>query len=131
MMDCWARYVGLPFGDGPGTRNCWALVAQVYLDQRGIELPLYGEISATDLMRVAREIDRGQAREAWQAVQVPGPMDVVLMRSARGGRAICHVGIIVADNLMLHTESGTAAVVVPLDHMTVRHRIGGYRRYRA
>ena len=128
-MDWWARYVGLPFGDGPGAHNCWALVVQVYGDQLGIGLPTYGEIGATDLMRVAREIDRGQAREVWRAADAPEPMDVVLMRSARGGRAVCHVGLIVAPKLMLHTELGTAAVVVRLDHLTVRGRIAGYRRY--
>ena len=129
MMDWWARYVGLPFGDGPDAHNCWALVVQVYADQRGIALPSYGDVSATDLMRVAREIERGQARETWVAVDAPEPMDVVLMRSARGGRPVCHVGLILAPNLMLHTELGTAAVTVPLDHFTVRGRIAGYRRY--
>lgn len=130
-MDWWARYIGVPFGDGGGVRNCWALVAQVYADQRGVVLPTYGEISASDLMRVAREIERGQARESWRSVDAPEPFDVVLMRSARGGRAICHVGVAVAHDLMLHTELGTAAVVVPLDHLTVRGRIAGYRRYAA
>lgn len=126
-----APYVGLPFGEGPGEVTCWSLVRRVMAERRGIELPAYGEISARDLVRVARTMGREQLAETWRAVSVPQEFDVALMRSARGGRAIVHVGIMIDGRRLLHVEDRTASVVVPLDHYSVRGRIVGFRRYSA
>lgn len=124
-----APYIGLPFGEGPGQVTCWSLVRRVYADQFGVDLPAYGEISARDLVRVAREMTAGAARECWIEPATAQPGDVVLMRSARGGRAVCHVGVMADAHRVLHAEEATGAVVVPVDHFTIRGRIIGYRRY--
>lgn len=124
-----ARFVGLPFGEGPGQVTCWALVRRVHGAMFGTDLPIYGEIAAHDLVRVAREMTAGAARECWAAPEVPAAGDVVLMRSARGGRAVCHVGILVDVARVLHAEEATGSVLVPIDHFTIRNRIAGFRRY--
>lgn len=127
----WAdAYVGLPFGEGPGEVTCWSLIARVYRDELGIALPLYGEIAARDLARVARTMGREQLGDGWQAVAMPRAFDVAIMRSGRGGPAIVHVGVMVDEARLLHVEEATAAVIVPVSHFTVRHRIAGYRRHR-
>lgn len=124
-------YVGLPFGEGAGEVTCWSLVRRVYADHLGVDLPEYGEVSAHDLVRVARRMTAGADTGPWRKVGVPEPLDVVLMRSARGGAAICHVGVMVDQTTVLHAEETTGVVLVPLTHFTVRHRIAGFRRYAA
>lgn len=129
----WAgAYVGLPFGDGPGEVTCWSLVRRVYAERMGIDLPEYGEISASDLLAVAREMEAGQARAPWLPVTAPVDGDVCLMRSGQGGgRRVVHVGIMADARHVLHVEAASAAVVVPVTHFSVAGRILGYRRYGA
>lgn len=120
-------YVGMPFGEGAGEVTCWSLVRRVYADQRGIDLPAYGEISARDLVRIARAMEAGKD-DGWRMVGVPRELDVVLMRSGRGGSVVVHVGVMVDGQRLLHVEAATAAVIVPVQHMSVAGRILGYRR---
>lgn len=124
-----AQYIGLPFGTGAGEVTCWSLVRRFYRDQFGIDLPEFGDIAPRDLVRVAREIGRGADALVWSEPDVPVTGDVVLMRSARGGRAVCHVGILAECRGLLHAEEATGSVLVPIEHFTVRGRIAGYRRY--
>lgn len=128
-MSWWGRYVGLPFGEGPGEVTCWSLIARVYRDELGVELPAYGEIDARDLVQVARTMGREQLGEPWRAVADPEALDVAIMRSGRGGRAICHVGVMTSASQILHVEAATSAVVVPTSHFSIRGRIAGFRRY--
>ena len=121
-----ATYVGVPFGEGPGQCTCWELVRRVYAEVRGIVLPVYGEISARDLLAVARGIRDGQER--WRAVDAPQAFDVALLRSGRSA-AVVHVGVMVDTERLLHVEEASAAVIVPIRHFTVASRIAGYRRY--
>ena len=124
-----APYIGLPFGTGPGQVTCWSLVRRVYAEQFGLDLPEFGDIDPRDLVRVARQMQRGDDGLIWREPSVPLPGDLIAMRGARGGRAICHVGLLAAPGQMLHAEEGTGAVLVPLDHYTIRHRVAGFRRY--
>lgn len=129
MSDWWARYVGLPFGEGPGEVTCWSLVVAVYRDQLGIELPAYGEVSARDLARIARAMRDGSgAEDGWHAVGVPQALDVCLMRGPQGGPLVVHVGVMVDAARVLHVEAASAAVVVPTRHFSVARRIMGWRR---
>ncbi|KFI24361.1 hypothetical protein CG51_18175, partial [Haematobacter missouriensis] len=78
-----ADYIGVEYGEEPEKFTCWSLVQQVYADQLGIELPIYGEIEASDLLRVARAMDEGQASDGWIEVMEPQEYDVILMRARR------------------------------------------------
>ena len=130
-MEWFGRYVGLPFGGGPGEVTCWSLVRQVYAEQMGIVLPEFGDIDPRNLVRVAREMRDDRNTSLWREPQRPGVFDVVLMRSARGGRAVCHVGLIADVARVLHAEEASGTVLVPIDHFTVRGRIAGFRRYQS
>lgn len=124
----WASdYVGLPFGEGAGQVTCWSLVRRVYADHLGIDLPAYGEISARDLLRVARAMGAGKD-DGWRAVSPPREFDVCIMRGPQGGSAVVHVGVMVDARRVLHVEAATAAVIVPVSHFSVAGRILGYRR---
>lgn len=129
-----ARYVGLPFGRGACEVTCWSLVKLVYAEVLGIALPEYGDIAPRDLVRVAQHMAAAAAETCWVAPAVPQSGDVVLMRSARGGQEVCHVGLLVwsaaVQGAVLHAEEATGSVLVPAAHYTVRGRIAGYRRFR-
>lgn len=116
----WGRFVGLPYAQV----HCWELVRQVYADRLGVVLPSYGEISAADLVRVARAIEVGQ--EAWVSVTDPDELDVVLMR---GRSRVWHVGVMTDPAHVLHTERATDAVRVRIDDQAIAGRIMGFRRY--
>ena len=129
-MSFWGKYIGVPFVDGGRDLagfDCWGAIWLAYRE-RGIKLPSYGEVSALDLRRVAREIEGGQ--EAWRPVKTPREFDVVLLR-IQSRAWVGHVGLMVDGRRMLHTEKASAAVVVPLDHYTVRTRVAGFRRFAA
>lgn len=130
-MDWVNRYVGLPFGTGLGEVTCWSLVRQVYACHLQVDLPEFGDIDPRDLVRVAREMRDGKDAGLWCAPPRPGVFDVVLMRSARGGRAVCHVGLVAGAGRVLHAEEASGTVLVPIDHFTIRGRIAGFRRYRS
>lgn len=119
-MTWWGKYIGLPYAEA----HCWHLVCRVYQDQLGVTLPTYGEISARDLVAVARSISEGQ--EAWLPVDDPQAFDVVLMR---GRSRVWHVGVMTDPAHVLHTERATDAVRVRL--VDIRGRVQGFRRYRA
>lgn len=129
-MQWYAKYIGLPFGEAAGQVTCWSLVKQVYADHLGVDLPAYGEISARDLVRVARTME-ARKDDGWQAVTEPQAFDVCLMRTSRGGAIVAHVGVMIDALRVLHVEAASAAVVVPVSHMTVAGRILGYRRLAA
>ncbi|GEM_PF-2398582 len=124
----WERYVGLPFGEEPGEVTCWSLVVAVYDLELGIQLPLYGEISAHDLIRIAKAMKAGDTRDGWRVVGVPQAFDVVAMRGPTGGSAVVHVGVMIDRSRMLHVEAASHAVIVPVTHWSVARRITGYRR---
>lgn len=127
----WASgFVGLPFvdgGRGPAAYDCWGLVRAVYAARLGVDLPSYGEISARDLVRVARAM-RGGQDDGWRAVDDPSELDVVLMRPTSGGDITSHVGVFLAGGQVLHTEPATGSLIMPVNHMYLSGRIRGYRR---
>ncbi|MBR9764150.1 MAG: C40 family peptidase [Rhodobacteraceae bacterium] len=128
----WTRaLVGAPYRDGgrgPKAFDCWGIVRQVFADQLGVDLPGYGDISADDLRRVAREMARGRDSWPWAPVEVPQEFDVAVM-ARPGGRAPVHVGVCTGAGTVLHTEQATGAVLVPLDSPLIRFRLLGFRRY--
>lgn len=127
MTPWWSSYIGLPFGEGPGEVTCWSLVTRVYADRLGVTLPAYGEISAADLARVARQMESAKD-DGWVTPVRPDALDVVLMRGPRTGRRVVHVGVLVDQRQLLHAEEASGSVLVPRDHWSVAGRILGFRR---
>lgn len=125
-------YVGIPFVPGGRERSegldCWGLVRDVFANQCGIDLPEYGEVSSTDLIAAARKVKSCYNERPWRMVIDPDRFDVAVMRLYTSNIP-GHVGIMVSDRWLLHTEESCGACVVRLDHATVRERIIGFRRY--
>ena len=126
------KYVGIPFIDGGRDwkgLDCWGLVRLVLKTERGIEVPSYGEISATELSLVAREVSIESKREPWHPVMQSQLFDVTVMHRHI---APVHVGIVVAMNptRILHIEKATHVVFVPVVHKSVAFRSIKYFRHR-
>lgn len=133
-MDWVNRYIGLRFVDGGRARagvDCWGLVRLVYASELAIELPEYGEISAHDLIAVARNIDAGKDGETWQPVEITDlrEFDICVMKYL-GLKRIGHVGVITKQQRVLHIEDGIDAMQVPLNHVTIKGRIACFRRHK-
>lgn len=130
-------YVGIPFVDHGRERSgcdCWGLVRLIHAERYGIDLPSYGDTSASELRAVARHIraaTKGMA--VWLDVsdQPRRAGDVVLMKRALVDGPAWHLGIMRDDRHVLHTEAGVDSHFVPLDDVSLRHRIVGFRRHRS
>mgnify|MGYP000125468472 CR=1 FL=1 len=125
-------YVGIQFEDYGRERetglDCWGLVRLIYREVAGIELPTYGDISAYDLMRVAREFRKATTAtsEIWHKVtDAPRRMlDVVVMTVFEDGAKVpYHCGLMVSPRRMVHIEKATHSHTVTLDNPTVGPRI--------
>ncbi len=132
-MNWIARYIGVPFLDGGRSLSgydCWGLVQVVFLNERGIELPSYGEISAHDLIRVARKIEQETVGERGPWVEVVRsalrPFDVVVMYRRR---LAAHVGLVALPGKMLHVAEAQHTVLVPIDspHVNLYPRVKFFR----
>ena len=106
------KYVGLPFVDGgrdwPGV-DCWGLVRLAFKTEHKIELPTYGDIPASELIRIAYKVAEETAKEPWHPVDKPQMFDMAVMYRKH---APIHVGLMV-DHRVLHIERATSAVLVP------------------
>lgn len=123
--------MAVPFVDGGRDMtgiDCWGLVRWVYRENLGVELPDYGEISATELRRIAREVTGAWDTDPWHMVLDPQRFDVVVMR-LYSSNIVAHVGVMVDDTSLLHIERASGACIVPIRHPTVRDRIVGFRRH--
>jgi cell wall-associated NlpC family hydrolase len=129
-------YVGIPFVKRGWTRegcHCWGLVRLVYQEEVGIELPTYGEVSADELLAVARHVHRDAALEPWISVEAPPyrRLDVVLMKRLEPGREPLHIGVMMDERRMLHTTESVDSHVVPLSAAAIPFRIVGVHRHRS
>lgn len=124
------KAIGVPWVNGGRDWlgwDCWGCVRAIYKECAGVDLPSYGEISAKDLARIAREMEGGKDSDGWQECG-PEPLAVVLMRSGRGGRRVVHVGAMVDRFRMIHVEEAAATAIVSINHFSVAGRICGFRR---
>lgn len=123
---------GVPFVDGGRDYDgwdCWGLVRRAYNDVLRIDLPTYGEVSASDLRAVRRAFAEGAAvRETWRPVSDPQPLDVVGMRAASGA-ILAHVGLWLPGGMVMHVERASMTAREPANGIIMRSRIVGYWRH--
>lgn len=134
-MNALRGYVGIPFVDGGRDRagcDCWGLVRLVHADH-GVDLPSYGDISAAELLAIAREMRSATDGEPWRKVdgEARRPLDVVVMsRLDAPGTIPIHVGVMVDDRRVLHVLERTDSHMVPLSHWSIAPRVIGIYRHR-
>lgn len=126
----WAtKYLGLPhapLGRTGDLLDCWGLLARVYAQELGIDLPLYHGVHPcqTERAEIDALITEGAARGPWVQVDDVGEFDALLFR--RGEYAL-HVGVAVSPRQMLHSREGGAVIVPRQDAPWGNRFIAAYR----
>lgn len=123
------KYTGLEFTDA---FRCYDLVRSVLKNEKNIELPDYGDISADDAIRISQSLNEPSSEVMpWSEVDLGNAraFDVVVMLRRRS-REPGHVGIMVDSKNVLHVERITQSVIVPLSHFSIKSRIVGFRRHK-
>lgn len=131
-MNWWAQYIGRPFKDGgrgPATFDCWGLVRTVYAEQLSIDLPTYGDVSAHDMIAVARHMLRPEDAGPWVRANNPKPFDVAVFSAGPSRRIAGHVGVMIDPVRVLHIWAQTNACVMPLSHSFFGRRLLGHWRH--
>lgn len=139
----WAEaYIGIPFSDLGRSQNgcdCWGLVRLVLAQRCGLELPSlatsYESEAKSDA--VARSIDSARISGEWRFI-VAGherEFDVAeMITPMRLGTAWCfsplHVGIVVSQGWLLHTERETGSLLCRYKEQGINKRIAGFWRHR-
>lgn len=135
------RFVGIRFVDRGRVLagiDCWGLVRLFLAEEMGVKgLPEYAGTPASELMAVAREIDRAKDLPMWLPVdrRFAQRGDVVTMLgtarvNGRPTQLQTHVGVMVDPRRVLHVEEAAASAIVKLDHPSIRHRVAGLYRHR-
>lgn len=133
-MNWVSKYVGLEFEDGgrgPELVDCWGLICLVYRDELNIELNPFADISARNLIAVAKAMNSDANAEQWEDVsrEELREFDVIGL-TQYGSRFVAHVGLYTGAGKVLHSEAGCNTVSVGLDHVSVRERIKCFRRHK-
>lgn len=124
------KYIGIPYKDkgrDEAGLDCWGLVALVYKNEFGIELPSFTDTysSADDSDSVEYAISHN--KDSWQAVEVGTIGSVVLFRVLG---TLSHVGIYIGNNQFIHARSeGIEVVIENLDSGSWKHRFAGFYEY--
>ncbi len=124
------KYIGIPYKDKGRDEagvDCWGLVALVYKNEFGIELPSFTDTysSADDSDSVEYAISHN--KDSWQAVEVGTIGSVVLFRVLG---TLSHVGIYIGNNQFIHARSeGIEVVIENLDSGSWKHRFAGFYEY--
>lgn len=130
--------VGVPFVDHGRDEtgcDCYGLVRLVYA-RAGVELPEHSEISAHQLIAVAKRFESARLAPPWRLLETAAPlqpMDVAVMRSFNrpGSQVAAHVGVLVRPGVLLHSEEGAGAHLADPADRLVAPRILGWSRHKA
>ena len=136
----WAnQYMGIPFKERGLTRDgadCWGLVRMIMLEQKGIELPDYGEIAPNASMDKVEEIEAAIQGTTW--TQIPTgqekKLDCVLMKGiikvdGKTHSRPIHIGVVVKPGTLIHLEiEGEVTIVDYRNHHRIKNRVVGFYR---
>jgi len=126
------RFVGIPYADKGrgGALDCWGLVAKVFRELRGIELPSYAEnyVTAEDRRAIAALI-AGEL-DPWLEVSAgaEAAFDCILMREGGYPR---HIGVVTRPGLVLHVMRGGTSQIERYRSGRLQSRVVGFFRFTA
>ena len=125
----YGNYVGIPFVDAGRTKegcDCWGLVRIVQKECFGKELPSFDDYEKATRDESERQVAIGLKELPLKKVDSPEEGDIVLLR-IRG--KLCHTGLYIGGNEILHTNRGTDSVIESLDGLRhLREKVEGFYR---
>lgn len=132
MPPAWvAGYVGLPFKAHGRDRNgldCWGLVRLVLLEVFSVDVPCF--VTQYSSVKDFNEIERIIEKEKQSWISIPRGEerlgDVIVIRNEGKDS---HVGLVLGNNEMLHTEIGIDSVPKNYLETDVKFRITGFYRH--
>lgn len=136
------QYIGVPhieYGRTPNGWDCWGCMRWGLEKHFGILVPAFDGVTwhkapegasreeralfAAEQTRQLHSFAMGHMMTSWRRVQKPYPGCGILMKP---GRLPIHVGLVVADGLMMHVEEECGTVCVEYDGMHWRNRVVGF-----
>lgn len=129
------EFLDIPFVDrGRNVRgcDCFGLVRLVLARRAGIILPDYGFVPAHARGKVNDAIEDSKANAGlWQGVSIGSagaldvvPMtDIVVRQNGSSDVAECHVGLMVSERHVLHTEKASGPVCLDVSHSSIVNRL--------
>ena len=120
-MMWYGEYVGIPFhplGRNRGGCDCYGLVKLVLEEQYKIELPEIREyLDPLNKERVDKVVDINIPLLSGKRLKEPKVGSVVVFLSEGYSS---HIGIMVTEDLVLHTTKGTGSIIEPVKFRKVR-----------
>ena len=124
-----SHYIGRPFD--PSSWHCWELCRQLAADHLGMNWPSFawaeGDARAAEIHRQSslwREIFNRDMFLNGAGGETLGDVAVI-----RQGRWCGHVGMVVADGLVIHVEGGMGTALIKMRSAEWRRRIEGVYRW--
>ena len=131
-MSWTARYIGLPFldrgRDFTGV-DCWGLCRLILKQECNIDVPSYGDVSATDLLKIAGVVKNDSFSDPWTPVP-PSALRAFDLAVMYYRQDPFHIGIMASPTHILHIEKKISAVLIPLQHPTIHFRRPRFIRHR-
>lgn len=128
MLDA---YVGMPWrekGRDASGCDCWGLLALVYREQLGVDLPSLSDAYVTTADRHALAGLIAGELGPWRLIE-PGAearFDGVLMTEGGVPR---HIGLVAQPGHLLHVERDASAVIESYTGWRLRRRVAGFYRH--
>jgi cell wall-associated NlpC family hydrolase len=133
MLPAWAQhYVGIPYrplGRGRDGCDCWGLLAMVWREQFGRDLPDYPGERWNEGVSAQKVADGAQTYAAQFAPVLAGQEalgDGILLRMR--GHPL-HVGLVLAPGWMLHTHETADSCIENYERFVWKQRVIGIYRY--
>jgi cell wall-associated NlpC family hydrolase len=131
-MNNLSRFIGIPFKNMGRTISgcdCWGLVVLIYKNYLNVELPTYS-INQFDVNSVKEAFN--SEKKSWVLVDKYKQFDIaeLIIKVAKFQFEPLHVGIIVDNEYLLHTETNIGSHLVNLNDFRIKSRIKGFWRYK-
>lgn len=116
-----------PFGRGPRSYDCLGLVIEAGR-RMGVPIPDYGSEDPEDLEAVSLKVNG--ARVDFEEVATPSRGDLVEFSTLAMEVPEWHMGIMVTDDICLHTTARTGARAAPISRLNskITHQIARFWR---
>lgn len=128
----WAeKYIDVEFEDvGRGELcDCWGLARRVLSEIYSIDVPRYDQYESTEeIEKLSSLLEDGRMSNEWNEISIglERTGDVVLFQM-RG--QLCHVGICLGNNLMLHIQKGKNSCIEDYTGLRWNKRLHSFYRH--